>query len=159
MTDGTSAPAPGAAADLMTPPQTVAEQARATLEAHKADPEWTRKYLAGDHEARAEMLRLTEAMHAPVHGQISIGGPSPEYQRNDQAEHLAATGDLPPAVVEQIRRGDPVSADEYRMAVGRKRALIGDPGFREKYMRGDADARRQMLLLDVILSSSIKLGA
>jgi hypothetical protein len=134
-----------------------ADDARMTLEARKADGEWTKRYLAGGHEERAEFLRLTEQMHAQPAGAINVGGPSLEAQNADQADWLAENIDVSAAVIEQVRSGRPVTADEYRMATARKNALFGDPAWREKYFRGDAEARRQKVLLDVILSSRVAL--
>jgi hypothetical protein len=52
-----------------------------------------------------------------------------------------------------------VSADEYRMAVAKKESLFGDAAWRAKYLAGNYEAKQQKLLLDVILSSPVKLRA
>jgi hypothetical protein len=156
MTDGAPSPAPGAAADLVPTP---ADQARAQIEALKADPAWVQKHLAGSHETKAELARLHEIAYAPAQGSIRVGGPTPEAQRAEQADHLGIMSDLPAAVIDQVRQGQPVTAEEYRLAVGRKNSLFADPAWRDRYFRGDHEARQQKLLLDVILSSPIRLGA
>jgi hypothetical protein len=140
-------------------PSTPAEQAVAKIAALKADPDFVKRHLGGDHETRAELARLHEIAYTPAEGSITVGGPSIEAQRSEQADHLGTMSDLSGGVLDHVRTGAAVSADEYRMAVAKKDSLFGDPTWREKYFRGDHEARQQKLLLDVILSSRVKMGA
>lgn len=155
----TEAPAGGAAVDLIPPPSTPADQARAQIEALKTNPEWVKKHLSGDHETRQELARLHEIAFQPVPGSIISGGPSVETQREDEAAHLGMLSDLSADVLEHVRTGAAVSAYEFRMAVAKKDALFGDADWRAKYFAGNHEAKKQKALLDVILSSPIKLGA
>lgn len=141
---------PGAAADLMAP-ASPAEQARSQIEALKANPEWVKRHLSGDHETRHELARLHEIASQPIPGSIIMGGPSPEAQRAETADHLSTLFDLSPAILDEIRQGKPASIDEHRLAVGRKNALMSDPAWRDRYLNGDAKAGREMLLLNSIL--------
>lgn len=149
----------GAAADLMPGPTTPADTARAKIAELKADPDFVKRHLSGDLNTREELTRLHELAYTPAEGSISMGGPTPAAVRAEMADHLSTLSDLPAAVIEQIKSGAPVSADEFRLAVGRKNALMGDPAWVAKYMKNDATAQRDMLLLNVILSSPIKLRA
>lgn len=157
MTDAT--PAPGAAADLLSGPATPAQQAMARIAELKNDAAYIKRHVNGDHETAAEFRRLHEIAFQPAPGSVISGAPTPEAQRIETAEHLSLTADLPPAVIEQIRQGQPVSLSEYRLAAGRRRALMDDPAFVARYMNNDAAARREMLLLNVIVSSRVSMEA
>jgi hypothetical protein len=151
--------AAGATADLLSPPNGPAEQARTQIESLKQDASWVKRHLSGDHETRNELARLHELAYAPAQGSITMGGPTPEAQRAEMADHLGTLSDLPPDVLTHVRTGGSVTADEYRMAVAKKDALFSDAEWRAKYLAGNHEAKKQKLLLDVILSSSIKLVA
>ena len=149
----------GAATDLMLPPAMPADQARARIAELKADPSFVKRHLSGDHETREHLARLHEFAYAPAPGSITMGGPTPEAQRAEQADHLGTLSDLSADVLDHVRQGAAVSQDEYRMAVAKKELLFGDAEWRAKYFAGNYEAKQQKLLLDVILSSPIKLGA
>lgn len=151
----------GAAVDLSlpSPPAMPADQARARIAELKANPDFVKRHLGGDHATREELARLHEFAYAPAQGSISMGGPTPEAQRAEQAEHLGTLSDLSADVLEHVRTGAAVSADEYRLAVAKKENLFADAEWRAKYFAGNHEAKQQKLLLDVILSSPIKLGA
>jgi hypothetical protein len=155
----TDALAQGAAADLMLPPAMPADQARARIAELKSDPAFVKRHLSGDNETREHLARLHEFAFAPAPGSITVGGPTPEAQRAEQADHLGTLSDLSADVLDHVRTGAPVSQDEYRMAVAKKDSLFSDASWRDKYFAGNHEAKQQKLLLDVILSSPIKLGA
>lgn len=146
----------GLASGTPAPQPTGPDQARAFLEARKADPDWVKKHIAGDHEARAEFERLTQMMHALPAGTTITGGPSIEQQRNQQADWLADQGE-DPAIVEQVRKGTPELADVYMQAVGMKRSLLSDPAWRARYNAGGHAEQQQLRRLNVIISNPIKL--
>jgi hypothetical protein len=153
---GLPAPAPAPATTVPVAP-TTADQARATLEQRKADPEFVKRYLSGDHVARAEMKALHETMCAQPAGTVNVGGISLQAQLNDQADNLAVTSDVSAAVIEEVRSGRPATVEEYRLALGKKHALFNDPGWRARYFAGDHEAGRQKTLLDIILSKRVAL--
>jgi hypothetical protein len=142
----------GATVDLIQPPTTEADKARAQIAELKANPEWVKRHLGGDHTTRAELARLHEIAFTPEPGSITMGGPTPEAQRAEMADHLGNLFDVSTAVLDEIRQGKPASVEDHRLAVGRKNALMTDPSWVTKYMNGDASARREMWLLNSILS-------
>jgi outer membrane biogenesis lipoprotein LolB len=139
---------------------TTAEQAQARIEQLKAgaDPDWLKRHVDGSLETRNELERLHEIIHRQPAGAV-VTDPTVEQARSETADHLSATADLPPAVIEQIRTGTPVSQTEYQLAKNRKSALMSDPAWVAKYMANGHEERRTMMLLNVILSSPIKLHA
>jgi hypothetical protein len=155
MTDAAAAAAStvaaAAAADLL-PPATPADQARAQIEALKANPEWVKRHLGGDHATREELARLHELTHTPAPGSIISGMPTAAAQNAEMADHLSTLFDISPGIMEEIRQGKPASLDEHRLAVGRKAARMSDPAWVNRYMTGDAEARREMWLLNSILT-------
>jgi hypothetical protein len=143
-------------APALPPDDAARTNAAAELERLKGDSEWTRRHLAGDHTTKADVARLASIIAAPRAGTTLHGGPTIEAQRAEMADYVEAQG-LSPAIVAQVRSGIPETAMTYKQAVGLKRQLVADPGFREKYFRGDADARERMLKIDIILSGPISL--
>jgi hypothetical protein len=156
----TDAPA-GAVVDLGLPlPETMpADQARARIAELKSDSAFIKKHLSGDHSTRETLARLHEFAYAPAPGSVTMGGPTVEAQRAEQADHLGTLSDLSADVLDHVRTGAAVSQNEYRMAVAKKESLFADAAWRAKYFAGSHEAKQQKLLLDVILSSPIKLGA
>jgi hypothetical protein len=148
----------GAAADLI-PTNLPADQARAKIAELTQNPDWVKRHLSGDHETKTELARLHEIAFRPAPGSIISGAPSIEAQREETAAHLGTLTDIPADVLEHVRTGASVSADEYRMAVARKDSLFGDPEWRAKYFAGNHEAKKQKALIDIILASPIKLGA
>jgi hypothetical protein len=151
------APVVGAVADLALP-MMPADQARTRIAQLLADPAYVKKHLDGSHETKEELRQLHEFSHRPEPGAIITGLPTPEVQLADQAEWAEANFDVPSAVIQQIRERTPISREEYKQTVARKNALLADPAFRARALAGDAAAQRELFLLNVNLSSPIKLG-
>ena len=123
----TDAPvAQGAAADLELPATMPADVARARIAEAKANPDFVKRHLSGDHSTREYLSRLHEFAWAPPPGSITMGGPTPEAQRAEQADHLGTLSDLSADVLDHVRTGAAVSQDEYRLAVARKENLFAD---------------------------------
>jgi hypothetical protein len=145
----------GAAADLATP-LTPAEQAVARIAELKADPDFVKRHVDGDHQTKAELARLHEIAFQPTANSIISGAPSHEQQWGEVADHLSLAGDLSAGVIEEIRRGQPGDAETYRLAVNRKRSRMSDPSWVAKYLNNGADERREMLLLNSIISRGMR---
>jgi hypothetical protein len=140
-------------------PPTAQEAARAKIEALKANPEWVKRHVAGSHETKEEMRLLHEQMHALPAGTIISGAPSIEQQRNEIADWLAENGHgLDAEVIDQVRHGIPESAEVHQEAASLKKSLMADPEFCRKLMNDDHDAKRKMLLINIILSGPIALA-
>jgi hypothetical protein len=150
--------APGSAAADLIPANLPADQAQAQIAELKADPEFVKRHLSGSHETREQLAKLHELAFKPAPGSIMFGGPTIEAQREESAAHLGTITDVPADVLEHVRTGAAVTADEYRLAVAKKENLFGDPDWRAKYFAGNHEAKKQKALLDVILASPIKLG-
>src|SRR5579872_4564738 len=116
-----------------------ADNARVELEALKANPEWVKKHLAGDHNTKADVERLSAIIAAPRAGATMHGGPTVEEQRSEMANYVESMG-VSPGVVKQVREGISETDLTYKQAVGLKRRLISDPAFVAKYMAGDHEA-------------------
>lgn len=155
MTDAPALSPGGAAADLM---PTAADHARAELEALKNDPEWVKKHLAGSHETQAKVRELAEKMHTPAPGSVISGAPSLDQQAVQTADHLAETTDYSPEIIDHVRYRRPISSEEYRMSVGRYETRMSDPDFRARLGRGESTAKREMGLIEINLSSPVKVG-
>lgn len=151
-------PAPAApsaaAADLtLLPPAEAAVAARQQINALKSDGDFIKAYLSNDVNAVAKLRGLHEIERNAATG-VQFGAQTQQEQRNQGADYLAEKG-LPPEAIQHYREGKPVSADEYRMAYAKKQSLFDDPNWRTKYFNNDHEARMQLSLLQVILSSRV----
>jgi hypothetical protein len=148
-----------AAADLGIPGASPdAAAAHTELEALKANPEWVKRHLSGDHTTKAEVEKLVERMHARPAGSVQVGAASLQEQRNEVADFLAETGPgLAPEHIQEIREGRANSPEIYRQAISLKRSLMADPAWVAKYMANDYEARRTMTLINIIESNPVAL--
>ncbi|HZR74550.1 hypothetical protein [Bradyrhizobium sp.] len=147
-----------ASADLLAP-ITPAEQAKAKIIELKSDPAWLKRYHSNDRSAFDELHALHEKSFQPAPGSVISGQPTVEAQNEQTAADIATLTDLPDDVVAHVCGGAPVSETEYKQAAAKKSALFRDPEWRGKYLAGDHEAGRQLLLLNIIMTSPIKLEA
>jgi hypothetical protein len=131
----------------------------ARLDFLKNDSEFVKLHLSGNEGTKAELAKLAEIIAAPRENVTQHGGVTNEQQLAEQAATAATMADIGDDVLAHIKNGAAVSQEEYRMAVAKKDALFGDPAWRDKFFRGDHQAKKEKLLLDVILSSRIAMGA
>jgi hypothetical protein len=150
---GTGAPAAPSPADANR------AAAAARLEFLKNDSEFVKLHLSGNEGTKAELAKLAEIIASPREGTTHHGGVTNEQQLAEQAATAGMMADVGEDVLGHIKTGAAVSAQEYRLAVARKDLLFGDSAWRDKFFRGDAQAKKEKLLLDVILASPIKTGA
>jgi hypothetical protein len=130
--------------------------ASAQLERLKADPEFVKRHLSGDHATKAEIEKLCTIIAAPREGTTLQGGPTAEAQRADAADFMAANGHgLSPQHIAEIRNGTPNSPEIYAEAMRLKKSLMGDPAWRAKYFNNDHETRRTMLLINIIESNPV----
>lgn len=118
------------------------------------DPAIRDKIMSGDIQTNVEWQRVMAGL---------AQGQAPQPAAPDSIEGLVnwaqeiSGGSLSPELVDyHLVKGTPVSPQERQMAEARKSAKLRDPGFRKRYMDGDSDARREILLCDVIISSRIR---
>jgi hypothetical protein len=140
-------PTPPAGSTPATPQQELADL--------KANGDFVREYLAGKPEAVAKMRAAIEKVHAP-NGVVVVNG-NPQALNARAVDSLATFADLSPDVQAQMHDGRPVSEFEYTAAVRRRSQLLNDQNWRERYMAGDRDARRELVLVNVILGSKLAL--
>jgi hypothetical protein len=155
-------PAPSA-----TPTDSIGAKAR--LDALSADPEWSKKFFAGDQAARAEFARLTGQVAAgnPTADALAGAKPSETFElettvggqlntrnRADAVAGLRELG-LGDAVVAQAIDGAAVSEHEVAMATQAKAMRLSDKTWTDRYLAGGLAEKREMGLLNVILSSGV----
>jgi hypothetical protein len=152
---GTSA-APTAAAPVAADDAVIAANELAAL---KADSSWVAKHLGGSHETKDQVERLTQRMHAKPAGSVQLGAGDAQAQRNEIADFMRdhSNHGLSAAHIEEIRSGRGNSPEIYAEAERLRRSLVNDPKFVDAYMKNDHEARRTMLLLDIIRTNGVRL--
>jgi hypothetical protein len=146
---------PAAAADLVLTP---GQEARAQIQAMKADPATAKRWIDGDPATLAKIkeLQAAEFAHNYTTGQLMIGGPSPEQAAQETAHYLEQTTGFPAAVIDQVRNRTPISIDEYRMSVARKDDLFADPDWVQRFMAGGRKEAHELKLTQINRTSPIR---
>jgi hypothetical protein len=141
---------PGAGPVVPAPPPMSYAAAESRKQEMLNDPETRNKIMAGDVTANAEWKRVIEG--------LSRQPELPASPRDEAAAHLQQTSGftLAPEHLQEIIENRPVTPDEARMARGRFEARIQDPDWRAKYSRGDLEAKKEMALIQSVLSRPIK---
>jgi len=150
---------------------TTPDGARGRLAELKANSEWRDAFVAGNGPQVAEFRRLS-ALAAKGDEQIisdALAGKAPSIdqifidpQMRDAThtiEALRGMGIHEENVARSVLDGSPVSAEERNQASIAKDRLMKDVDWTKKYLAGDGEARRQMGLLNVILTRSVKESA
>jgi hypothetical protein len=144
MTDAPNGPV----ADLL--PQMSPEAATSKKNELFANQEWRNKYYNGDATARSEMDAIVRAL---TPAQPAPADPSSREQFIDWIRNYA---EISEEVAEQIRSDRPVSAHEHRLAQQRKETMMRDKEWCKLYLDNDRDARTEMALVNIILSSRVR---
>jgi hypothetical protein len=148
-----------------------AQGARQRLSDLSKDPGWTRQLFAGDPTAAKtfyELIALSEAgddvgdrlagiTEDPAATPIFSTTTNGEWPRRVVTElvgDLRSSG-LDDRAIEQAVHGGSVSRAEWQAAQSLQSTLHSDPAWRERFLSGDYQAKRDQLLLSVILSCSI----
>lgn len=145
--------------DLVIP--TDVGEAEARLSAVKADPKWRDEYLAGSPRHAKELRELQAAVDKAKNTRVEMAVSGQLFDGIQPSGHLAAVGGaqylkgigLGEAEVRQGITGAPVTPDEHAAAVATKTRLLEDPDFVAKYMSGDAEARRTVTRLNIIVTA------
>jgi hypothetical protein len=105
--------------------------------------------MAGSANETAEWRLITENLYQ---------APEITQPRDEVTEHLNASSGytLPDDVLQEFRENKPVTPNEYRMARARFEARIQDPAWQTKINRGDPEARKELALIQSILSRPIR---
>jgi hypothetical protein len=140
--------------------------AKARLSALAADPDWSKAFFSGDQAARAEFTRLTAQVAAgnPTADALAGAKPSETFElettvagqlntrnRADAVAGLRELG-LGDDVVAQAIDGASVSPHEVAMARQAKAMRLSDKAWTDRYLAGGIAEKREMGLLNVILS-------
>ncbi len=136
-------------------------EAEARLSAVKADPKWRDEYLAGNQRHAKELRELQAAVDKAKNTRVDMAVTGQLYDGIQPSGHLAAVGGaqylksmgLGEAEVRQGITGAPVSAEEHAAAVATKTRLLENPDFVAKYMGGDAEAKRTMTRLNILVTA------
>jgi hypothetical protein len=150
---------PGA---LPAPPATPAE-ASSRLTALKADPAWRDQFLAGngpqvkEYHSLSEMAAKGGDVDRAMAGVADVG----TYQSTEHREMIFATKMLrelgvDDAVIRQHLTGHEVSQQEFDAVTRLKADKLGDSEWVTKYMAGERAQQREMALMNIVLSSTIK---
>lgn len=147
-------------------PQT-APEARTALNAKLEDPAWSTAYLAGAADQKREFEELTttitkgggDGLAAALAGEpLPVVPNSEQRQTADMVQWFRELG-IPDGATSQILRGEKVTPEELRATVNWKTAAMSDPSFVQKYLGGDAEAKRKMVLANSIIINGAKEAA
>jgi hypothetical protein len=102
-------------------------------------------------------VAATNEWQAIVAG-LSAQPPAPTAPRDDVTEHLNASSGytLAQDVLDEFREDRPVTPDEYRMARARFDARESDPQWVAKLNRGDLETKKELALIQSILSRRVR---
>ncbi len=147
-------------------------EAAARLELLASDKDFGIRLLAGDHTARAEFGRLTElaASVSPVdlamigvvpEGYVSFSNSDSEASLREMAPAAAdlLLAGVSPEAVRQVLEDREVTASEHHAVKQLRDQKFGDATWRAALMAGDWNARRDLTLINIVLSSQIKRAA
>jgi hypothetical protein len=153
------------------PNPTDAQGARQLLDKLTKDSSWAAALVRGDPQANKQFADLTKMVAdaddvrdrlagivEPETGtpifETTIDGQWPRRVVAEVVTDLTAAG-LDPGSVEMAINGGTVSAAEFRAAQALQSTLHSDPNWRERFLANDYTAKKQQLLLSVILSCEI----
>jgi hypothetical protein len=153
MTEVTTPPAPPANAT----------EARMRLDALTADKAWGDRFCNGDIAAKKEFSDLTsmiagggdDVVSAAMSGNIGEVPSSALKMMAETAGMLREVGASEP-VIEQVLKGHKVTAQEYKLVEAEKARLMKSEAFVKDYMAGDPEARKRLLLCDIVISGGIR---
>ncbi|MGH7489406.1 MAG: hypothetical protein ACREMY_27970 [bacterium] len=151
-------------------PATAAD-ARARLDVLAKNKGWADRLFANDIEARREFAELSTLAAGADDVADTLAGTIPEQPifettvngalpSRTVAEVVASMREagLADASIEQALRGGKVTSAEVAAAKAFQNMRHGDAAWVNKFLAGDYSARREHMLLSVILSSEIKDG-
>jgi hypothetical protein len=130
--------------------QMTAAQASARLAELKNNPEWRDAHIRGDQKARSEFEALHKRMTATE--QEARANVEMDQGLNGVSEFAG----LEQGVLDQIKAGQAVSPAERRLALDAKKRFMSDEALVKKYLAGDREARRQMMLISTIIAAPVK---
>jgi hypothetical protein len=149
--------------DVPAAPPKTATEARTVLDARKADPAWSGRYLAGNPAAKKEFDDLTAMVAAGGDDTVAVamnGHPAnmPTTDQHQMAHTTALFRELGirDEVTREFLQGKQVTPQEYELVANWKKEHMGDADWVKKYLSGDVKARQQMMIADTVLVNGIK---
>jgi hypothetical protein len=165
-----SKPAPPPAMVEPPPPEipATANEATARLNQLKADPKWRDAFLSGSPRHAKEFAALTETIDKGDNPEIdrAIAGelydgpfqPSGHMQNIAAAQMFRELG-IGDDVTRQVLTDHEVTQEEYNKVAQLKAERMRDQDWVKQYMAGNGPQRRDMTLMNIVLSSTIKAKA
>jgi hypothetical protein len=148
--------------DIPAPPVNAAE-ASARLDVLAADKAWGKRLAAGDAVATKEFNSLTtmvaddgDKVAVAMSGQLPPGANGEIRELAGTASMLREVGIKDEIIKDVLAGTHTVTKAEYDATVRWKADHMSDPVWVKSYLGGSAEARRQAVLADIILSSNIK---
>jgi hypothetical protein len=141
-------------------PSTPAEAAT-RLDQLKADPKWTASFLGGNPTHLQEFRDLHEIVAKGDDVDAAMAGVLPEMPSSDMRT-MAGTAELLKDIgftslsIKETLEGRPASHAEVDMATKWKADHMSNPDWVKRLMSGDVEAKRHLLVANVILSSPVK---
>jgi hypothetical protein len=146
-----------------------AAAANAELSGLVNNKEWAAKYFAGDSAARAKFTELTTAVAnsdtlpdaiagtavAPPLIETVVDGDLPFFARSSAIQQMRETGLSDQAILEAIT-GKPNTRAIVEEAKAYQRARHGDPEWVARLLKGDFQAKKEQLLLSIILTNPVE---
>jgi hypothetical protein len=141
-------------------PSTPAEAAT-RLDQLKADPKWTASFLSGNPTNLQEFRDLHEIAAKGDGIDAAMAGVLPEMPSSDLRTMAGTAGLLKdvgftPLSIKETLEGRPASQAEIDLATKWKADHLSNPKWVERLMSGDVEAKRHLLVANVILSSPVK---
>ena len=144
-----------AAAGGQAPPAMTPAEARAEIAKLKMDRKFGAAVIAGQPEEKARWQELLKAANAAE--------PTPADQRlaSDvsllQHRGIDLNSEAGKDVVNALANG--ISIETRRAVEARRAGLMRDPGFRERYLSGDLEARKALTTINALMAAPIVEGA
>jgi hypothetical protein len=142
------------------PPATPAE-ASTRLDQLKANPTWTKAFLAGAVENVQQFRELHELIAKGDEIDAAIAGVLPETPSSDMrqmvgtAELLKGMG-FPPLAIRETLSGKEASQIDIDRATAWKAQNLKSKEFADRLFKGDPGAARELMVANIILSSPVK---
>jgi hypothetical protein len=147
-------------------PPTNATEASAALEARKADPAWSDRYLTGNLTAKKEFDDLTALIAAGGDDTVAVAMNSNPVNMPTTDLHLMAHTaamfrelGIRDEVTREFLQGKGVTAQEMELVVNWRKEHMGDIEWQKKLLSGDVKAKQQLMLANSIIVNGIKKAA
>jgi hypothetical protein len=160
MNDIPAAPPPAAPPAAVTPPSTPAE-ASTQLTALKADPVFTEALMRGDPAKVKEFHSLHEMISKGDDVDVAMSGTLPSMPNSDLRE-MAGTADMlrsmgfTDLMIRETLSGKEASEVDVALAKKWKADNFSNADYLKRLFSGDVQARRELLVANIILNSPLK---